>query len=114
MRRRLLECVLLPLAITVVYSHIQFYFRMNEIFKSKVDREQELNGTIKSVLFGPTLKVICEWMCLLGGRTCLLGMVVPVSVEWMCLFGDNPFRPIGCVYSANGCLFDKVVPVPTE
>jgi len=41
MRRRWLQCVLLPLAMNVamniVYSHVQFCLQMNEIFKSKVD-----------------------------------------------------------------------------
>jgi len=31
-----LECVLLPLGMNVVYSHVQFRLRMNEIFQSKV------------------------------------------------------------------------------
>ena len=30
-----LECVLLPFVMNVVYSHVQFRLRMNEIFKSK-------------------------------------------------------------------------------
>jgi len=48
MRERWLEYVLLPLAMNMVYSHVQFHFQMNEVFKSKVDLKQELNGTKKS------------------------------------------------------------------
>ena len=36
MRRRWLKYVLLSLAMNIVYSQVQFCFRMNEIFKSKV------------------------------------------------------------------------------
>ena len=40
-----LECVLLPLGMNVVYSHVQFWLRMNEIFKSKDCLIQSQNGT---------------------------------------------------------------------
>ena len=48
MHGRWLECVLLLLAMNMLYSHVQFHFLINEIFKSKVGLKQELNGTKKS------------------------------------------------------------------
>jgi len=43
--RKWLECVLLPLGMKVVYSHVQFRFWVNEIFKSEVSLIQLLKGT---------------------------------------------------------------------
>ena len=40
-----LQCVLLPMGMNVVYSHVQFRLRMNEIFKSKDCLIQSQNGT---------------------------------------------------------------------
>ena len=48
MRGRLLEYVLLLLMMNVEYTHIQFRFQMNEVFKSEVNVEQELNRTKKN------------------------------------------------------------------
>ena len=98
----------------VVYSHVQFYFRMNNIFKSEVGRKQELNGTKKNKNF-----LVQHWKWYANGHICSAN-------GHICSECLRTFRLNGCVCSGitrfgRMCLFceqiylfGKVVPVPTK
>ena len=77
-----MKCVLLSWVMNVIYSVVQFRFRMNEIFKSKISLELELNWTKKNEkFFSPTSKVVCKWVCLFGKQTYLFETVALVPTK---------------------------------
>ena len=106
MRERWLKCILLPLAMKIVYSRAQFRFWINEIFNSEV-------GVNKNKMRPKSVKTFYSyigsgiWMCLYGKQINPFETIALVPTEWICLLGDNPFRPNRYVCSGNGCVWSK-------
>ena len=101
-------------SVSIDDKRVQFRFQINEIFKSKIGLEQEVNKTKRVKTLQSNIEsdmridvsVRRTYMPIRDGW--------PVLTEWMCLFGDNLFHPNECVYLANECVFRRVAPVTTE
>ena len=92
-----LECVLLPLGMNVVYSHVQFRLRMNEIFKSKDCLIQSLNGT--KLLECQQLRLLdCQQLWLLGASVGQPTVVTVGSKGCNLSLGSNLLAPPGALY----------------